>query len=438
MPVAHAPTPAVAAAAAPPRADLLATARAVAERSAARAAALDHDARPGAGVVPHADFDDLARSGLLAAALPREAGGAGLATDPAALHLLYEVLAHVGQGNLAVGRVFEGHVNAVGLVHEWGTAAQRAACARDVRDGHVFGVWNTEIPASGVLLVPLTGGRVRMDGSKTFCSGAGRVTRAFANGRLQPSGDGGGGGWQMALVPLDRVETSYDPTWWTAEGMRASASGRVGFAGVVLGADALVGGPGDYERQPSFSCGAVRFLAVQLGGARALAAAATAHLRRLGRTDHPVQQARLGEIAAALETGALWLLGAARLLGDPQAPVEDRVAYADLARGAIEGACLDVMRLVDRAVGARGLLPPSPVERIGRDLRLYLRQPNPDGALAAAGAHAAATDRPARGSAPAAACAAPAGGPTQAPAPRPDAAPQSPAVRVALASIPAP
>ena len=182
------------------------------------------------------------------------------------------------------------------------------------------------------------------------------------------------------------------PGSWRAEGMRASVSGRVIFEGLRLGPDALVGQPGDYTREPDFTGGAVRFAAVQLGGARALLDAAAESLRQLGRTDDPHQRARMGRAAIAVETGALWVLGAARLW-ESGAAAEAIVAYAQMTRTAIERVCLDVLEAVDRSVGARGLLPPSPVERIGRDLRLYLRQPAPDATLDAVGA--AVLDRPA-------------------------------------------
>ncbi|WP_412061041.1 acyl-CoA dehydrogenase family protein [Rubrivirga sp. IMCC45206] len=366
-------------------ADWVATARAVADRAAGRAA---EDDQPGA--FPEATFDDLRDSGLLAAPLPVSEGGAGLGTDPARDHALYLVLREIGRGSLPVGRVYEGHVNALALVDTYGTADQRARYAADARHGHLFGVWNTEIPRDGVRLTPLPGGRARMEGAKTFASGLGFVTRAFANGAFPD------GGWQMALVPLDRADVTEDASWWTAEGMRASRSGRCDFTGVELDAHALVGEPGDYLREPHFTGGSVRFAAVQLGGAVALVDAAVAHLQKLGRTDNETQRLRIGEASVALETGALWLLGAARLA--QTGSVEDVVTYAQAVRSAIEAVCLDVMRLVDRAVGARGLLPPSPVERIGRDLRLYLRQPAPDAALAAVGQAAFETPGRAQGS----------------------------------------
>ena len=360
---------------------LLDTARAVADRAAERAA---RDDAPGA--FPEATFDDLRQSGLLTAPLARAHGGAGLGTEPGTDHALYRVLREMGRGSLPVGRVYEGHVNALLLIDAYGTEDQKARYAADARAGHLFGVWNTEIPRDGVKLYPLAGGGARMAGAKTFASGLGFVTRPFANGALPD------GGWQMAVVPVDEVEVEEDPSWWTAEGMRASRSGRCDFSGVELDAHALLGRPGDYLREPHFTGGSVRFAAVQLGGATALVEAAAAHLCQLGRTESETQRLRIGQAEVALETGALWLLGAARLA--ERGAAEDVVTYAQAARSAIEAVCLDVMRLVDRAVGARGLLPPSPVERVGRDLRLYLRQPAPDAALAAVGE--AAFDRPRR------------------------------------------
>jgi len=229
---------------------------------------------------------------------------------------------------------------------------------------------------------------VTVRGAKTFATGGAFVTRPLVPGAL-------GDGWQMAVIPTDRVDVRDQPEWWRAEGMRASRSGRVDFSDAEISTDDLLGAPGDYLREPMFTGGSVRFAAVQLGGAQALADAAASYLAGLERTDHPIQQVRLGEIAVAVETGRLWLLGAARQAG---ADAEAVVAYARMARTAIERVCLDVLEKTDRAVGARGLGQPGVLERVGRDLRLYLRQPNPDGALADAGAYAATHRRPPLGS----------------------------------------
>ncbi len=46
---------------------------------------------------------------------------------------------------------------------------------------------------------------------------------------------------------------------------------------------------------------------------------------------------------------------------------------------------MEAIQLTERSVGTRGLLPPHSIERIIRDLTLYLRQPAFDAALATVG-----------------------------------------------------
>lgn len=104
-------------------------------------------------------------------------------------------------------------------------------------------------------------------------------------------------------------------------------------------------------------------------------------------------------MAIAIESGNLWLWGAADLVANyapifggypnvahPQA--EKLVAYTNMVRTQIEQICMDAMQLSERIVGTRGLLPPYPIERIIRDLSLYLRQPAFDAALGGAGKYA--------------------------------------------------
>jgi len=341
---------------------------------------------------------------LLVAPAPRALGGLGLGTELAPGNALasLRVLAALGRGNLAVGRVYEGHMNALQLIQTYGTPAQQETYAADARAGKLFGVWNTEA-SDGVRILPVGGGRYRLEGSKTFTSGAGYVARALVPGALETPGEQPG--WQMCVAPMDEAAAAIDPSWWRPLGMRASASYRVDFTGVELDADALIGAPGDYYRQPLFSGGAIRFAAVQLGAAAALFDLFRAYLRELGRTDDPYQRQRAGEVAILVEGGELWLRGAASVVEDhadafdmsapdPTRGTDTVVAYVNMARTAIEGLCLDVMRLVERSVGARGLLRPYPFERIHRDLTLYLRQPAPDAALAGAGRFV--LDRPAR------------------------------------------
>ena len=96
-------------------------------------------------------------------------------------------------------------------------------------------------------------------------------------------------------------------------------------------------------------------------------------------------------MATWVETGYGWLSRAAASWTaaeqDPQsiAVADEAVASVNAARGAVEQAALAVLELAERGVGAAGLIAPHPLERGIRDLRTYLRQPNPDGALSALG-----------------------------------------------------
>ena len=350
----------------------------------ARAPELDQE-----GAVPIREAHLLADAGLLALPVPRALGGGGLGTDPGHTVTLLSLLSEVGRGNLSLGRIYEGHANALQLITTFGTRSQTEAAAADACAGRrMFGIWNTEA-ADGVTLTPIARGRYRLMGAKTFASGAGVVTRPLVSGRLPD------GGWQLCLVPLDQVTTHTDPSWWRPIGMYGSASFKVDFSGVEIEQDALIGPPDTYQRQPWLSAGTIRFAAVQLGGAEALFDVARTELRSLGRDGDPHQRARFGQLAVAIESGRLWLRGAAphidHLLVDQQSatadPVRDQrvIAYVNMARTAIERICLDTIELTQRSVGVRGLLKPHPLERLVRDLTLYLRQPVPDAALTNAG-----------------------------------------------------
>lgn len=384
-PEAAAPHPTAATAAPLRPADAVAAAFQLTPRLFAQAPASDHD-----GGFPQQEFEWLREAGLLTAPLPSDLGGAGL-NQPAHLAEQLQVLRHIGAGNLAVGRVYEGHLNALQLIERFGSAAQLRRYAADAGAGHLFGVWNTEAQ-DGVQLEPLPGGRYRLLGSKTFGSGAGRLTRPLITGKLPD------GGWQMFVLPTDAQPPRLDPSFWQPLGMRATASFRVDLTGLEIGPDDLLGQPGDYYRQPWFSGGAGRFAAVQLGGAEAVLDATRRFLQSLGRTDDPYQRQRLGEMTLLVESGQLWLTGTAArypAAGQEEAQAEAVVAYANMVRTAIEDICLRVLQLAERSVGARGLLRPHPLERLHRDLTHYLRQPAPDAALADIGRYALLRSEPA-------------------------------------------
>ena len=299
------------------------------------------------------------------------------------LRLLYDV----GRGSLPLGRIFEGHVNALELVARSATATQAARWGSDADAGHLFGVWNTEA-SDGVHIRPHDNGGYELQGAKTFCSGARDVTRALITGQRWEAGRAAG--WQMLVVPMERLDASrIDDSFWSPLGMEASASLRVDFSGLRISAADFLGAVDDYHVQPHFSGGAVRFAAVQLGGARALYDHTLALLKSMHREHDPYQCHRIARMELAHQGAYHWLALApdAALPGGP--PDARVVHYANMTRTAILEACNQILDLAEQAVGARGFLHPKPIQRIYRDLKMYLRQPAPDNALAAVGRLAA-------------------------------------------------
>jgi alkylation response protein AidB-like acyl-CoA dehydrogenase len=345
------------------------SARDVAEKAFARAADYDED-----GAYPAADVAALHDADLLTAVLPVKCGGAGLTGLS-----LSEVLRSIGSGSLPLGRLFEGHVNALELVLRYGNHQRVELVAEEARAGKLFGVWNTD-DAKGLRLIHRHG-RSWLEGRKILASGAGHIQRPLVTATDEK------GRRLMVLPKLDAPDRA-DLSRWTAQGMRASATGAVDFTGIEIAPLEIVGNEGDYERQPWFSAGAWRFAAVHLGGMERLFDLFRQHLRETNRGHDPHQAARLGRAATGLETARLWVAQAASIAEAPlgsRAP-EQLVAYVNLARLAVEAAALDLMQFIQRSVGLQAFLRPNPIERISRDLATYLRQPGPDRALTDAAA----------------------------------------------------
>ena len=323
---------------------------------------------------PTTAIRSLQEIGAFVAPLPQSFGGIGAGTEPGGTTTLVALLRGVGQGNLSAGRILEAHVNSVRLIMEFGSSTQRQDATQDVHDGHIYGLWVTDPPNAPLILET---GVLR--GSKGPCSGAGQVTRALVTVQSQ-------NGATLAVIRLNGSE-HIEPMRGILHGMRSCANGTVRFDSVALPPEALIGQPGDYLREPSLSTGAWRTSAVTLGGLDALVSATRQQLNRRNRAGDLQQQDRFGRIMIAHETARLWTVEAAQRGEDDDLPVADRVAYVNLARVAIETAALDIMQLVQRSLGLPAFVRPNPVERLLRDLAVYLRQPAPDAVLAEAAQH---------------------------------------------------
>lgn len=311
----------------------------------------------------------LTREAVTAAG--REAAGFADPASPAALLELARLLYAVGRRDLPLGRVLEGHLDALQIIMRYGTPEQARRVAAAARAGRLFGVWNADRPGA-----PTTLEADHLSGGKAFASGAGLVTNALISVDAT-------GGRQLLLVDLAATPPTIDRSWWRVTGMARSETHLVGWSGQAILPDARIGAPGDYVREPWFSGGALRFAAVQAGGIAALVDGTRDHLNTVGRSDDPFQRGRLADLHGAAQAAADAVRRAA--LGWSVEDVPGTLARVAAARVAVYRAGEEALRLVAAAVGLQAMFLDHPLADAMRDLDTYLRQPAPDAQRLAAG-----------------------------------------------------
>lgn len=339
------------------------------------AGAAARDAEPSPSF-PQTAFDALAAHGLLGLTAV-----AGEGRPPAAREL--EAVRRVARADGSVGRIYDGHLNAVERIAVQGSSELQSRELAPLASGELrAGVWGGD-PARGegepAALVELASGWA-LRGVKTFCSGAGGLQRALVLAR-PPDGDSGPprSAW-VDLTDPDRV--SIDPDWYRSHGLRASVSHRVVFDDApVL---ELLGPPGAIAEQPWFARDALRTAASWAGIADSAVTGALVELSaRPSRSD--LESLAAGRILAAQHTISVWLQAAA---GAMDATADDLPAVALHARVAIADACTALLDTAARACGSRPFVRASRLDRARRDLEVFLLQHRLDPLLARAGAAA--------------------------------------------------
>ena len=319
-----------------------------------------HDAVP---TFPAASLCLLADAGLHRRFAPPSAGGDEWSSPRDRHRALLDALRFVGRADLSLGRLYEGHVNALLLFDWYARPGQHEWLNARLGRGAWFGVWATEASAA----VRLSAAGKRLTGAKTFASGAGGLDFAIVTAAPEQ------GERRLVVVPADVPERA-DTSHWRVRGMRASGSGRYDLEDMEVSTNALLGEAGDYDREPRFTAGAWRFCAVQLGGIEALLIETRAAMSEAARGD-PIQRARFADAVAAMRTAGFWVREAADRAADEDL---DAIAIVRMTRGIVERAALDVMELAARILGTRSAFDGERADKIIRDLSLYLRQGGPD------------------------------------------------------------
>jgi len=270
----------------------------------------------------------------------------------------FAALAEISAVDLSLGRLVEGHTDAVAIL---------AGAGREPPPGSVLGVWAARRADMDVTATATaTGQEWRLRGAKPWASGAGLLTHALVTAATD-KGD------CLFEVALDRFGTRPVPGTWPAVGMAQSGSLDVEFD-IVVGDDCRLGPPGWYVDRPGFWFGSVGVAACWLGGALGLVRSLASDLA--GRRDPDAHQwAHLGAVAARCASMARDVDWAAGLIdADPAGPDRRMRPVAIEVRDLVENGCLDVLAQVGRAGGAGPLCQDPAQARRFADLPVYVRQ----------------------------------------------------------------
>ena len=310
----------------------------------------------------------------------RDAGALGF-TIPAAdgsrppIDAEWDLVRSVARASGSVGRIFDGHLNAVERIAIAAPAEVGERELAAVAAGrHLLGVWGADPAPDEGPPATLGGepGALELNGVKTFCSGAGGVEAALVVAR-----GSGEGPPHLCLVAIDG-SVEIDRSWFQASGLRASESHRVVFDHTPV--SALIGERGELGREPWFSRDALRTAASWAGMAEAAAEDAT-HDLAARRRGEDLSRLAAGRIAAARGTIDAWFSAAAAAVIAEQ-PLR---GLSIQLRAEVIAASQTILSEAARACGSRPFALGSALDRARRDLELFTLQHRIDPLLIAEG-----------------------------------------------------
>jgi alkylation response protein AidB-like acyl-CoA dehydrogenase len=267
----------------------------------------------------------------------------------------YTALAEQSSVDLSLGRLCEGHADALAILAEAG---------KKPVDGAAYGVWASRSKSVQTLARRVTGGWA-LSGAKEFCSGSGLVERALVVAETPE-------GRMLFDVAVGTHVVGVIPNSWPSVGMAASKSETLEFGGPVIGDDDVVGQAEFYLKRPGFWFGAIGVAACWYGGAVGIV---NDLVKSLNPDPNDFVLADLGECISALESMRVFLKSAAHATDEDP---DDRAGQAQfralVARHVVHGAALTVLERTASAGGARPLCLDGSQSRRVADLFVYLSQ----------------------------------------------------------------
>jgi len=269
---------------------------------------------------------------------------------------LFELLAKWAAEDLSLGRLVEGHADAMGILAEAGR--------QTVRPGASYGVWAARSRTGGTTAC-LEADGWHLAGHKAFCSGSGLIERALVTADTPD-------GYRLFDIEVAQQVTASRLDSWQAVGMADSLSETLEFGGPAVAVDHAVGAPGFYLDRPGFWFGAVGVAACWYGGAAGLVASA---LENFDPTSPDLAVAEVGYAVANVEAMRHVLENAGgEIDADPRDKHSAARVRALVVRQTVHEGARRVLDHVASATGAQPFCHDRVQAQRAADLFVYLAQ----------------------------------------------------------------
>lgn len=268
----------------------------------------------------------------------------------------FEAFSYWAAQDLSLGRLVEGHADAMGILAEAGM--------QPADPGATYGVWAARSRGDGTTARLETDGW-HLAGQKPFCSGSGLLERALVTADTAD-------GYRLFDIDVAHHVISTQPDSWPAVGMADSQSETLEFGGSAVPLHGAVGGADFYLERPGFWFGAIGVAACWYGGAAGL-------VEQLGCTLDPSSSdlvlADFGHAVAHVEAMRHVLKDASKGIdADPADEQGQARLRAHVVRHAVHHGALQVLEHVAGAGGARPLCHDREQGQRAADLYVYLAQ----------------------------------------------------------------